>query len=412
MRIATLQSFNSGLNAILDNQQAVNRTQQQVSSGRRVLTPADDPIASTKILQLQQDLAQRDQYERNMTAAENRLKLEEATLSSVTDNLTRLQELTVSAGAGTLTTTDRQAISAEISQIQKGLVALFNTRDPNGEYIFAGFKGGEAPFQQQDTGRYEFKGDEGQRYLAIGDTTRIATGDSGKQLFTDVRSAKNTFTTEVSPKNTGSTQINAGFVTDEDAYSEFYPDDIIVTFNPESAIDPKGANYTVRRASDNRVIEGMSNQPYDTGASLNVAGISFNISGLPETGDQVLVKSSPKQSITDTVFRLQQGLDSLQDNPQDSATLAILLEDTLTNLSFAQSSVSEVRSQLGARLNVVENARNLSADVKLVSQEVLSELSDVDFAEAVSRLSLQTFLLEAAQQSYTTISQLSLFNKL
>ena len=98
MRVATLQSFNSGLNSILDNQSSVNKTQQQVSSGRRVLTPADDPIASTKILQLQQDIAQRDQYDRNMTAAENRLKLEEATLSSITDNLTRLQELTVNAG--------------------------------------------------------------------------------------------------------------------------------------------------------------------------------------------------------------------------------------------------------------------------------------------------------------------------
>ena len=109
---------------------------------------------------------------------------------------------------------------------------------------------------------------------------------------------------------------------------------------------------------------------------------------------------------------MRQGLDSLQDNPEDAATLDILIEDTLNNLSNAQTSVSEVRSQLGARLNVVENARSLSADVKLVSQEVLSELSDVDFAEAVSRLSLQTFLLEAAQQSYTTISRLSLFNQL
>ena len=112
------------------------------------------------------------------------------------------------------------------------------------------------------------------------------------------------------------------------------------------------------------------------------------------------------------MYRLRQGLDTLQDNPQDSATLDILIEDTLNNLANAQTSVSEVRSQLGARLNVVENARNLSDDVRLVSQEVLSELSDVDFAEAVSRLSLQTFLLEAAQQSYTTISRLSLFNQL
>ena len=101
MRIATLQSFNLGLNAILDAQASVNKTQQQVSSGRRVLTPADDPIASTKILQLQQDLAQRDQYDRNMTAADNRLKLEESSLESITEALTRLQELTVNAGSGT-----------------------------------------------------------------------------------------------------------------------------------------------------------------------------------------------------------------------------------------------------------------------------------------------------------------------
>jgi flagellar hook-associated protein 3 FlgL len=159
-------------------------------------------------------------------------------------------------------------------------------------------------------------------------------------------------------------------------------------------------------------VDGLANSAYLPGAEIVAAGISLKISGNPEPGDEVLAKSTPKQSITDTVYRLRQGLDSLQDNPEDAATLDILIEDTLNNLSNAQTSVSEVRSQLGARLNVVENARSLSADVKLVSQEVLSELSDVDFAEAVSRLSLQTFLLEAAQQSYTTISRLSLFNQL
>jgi flagellar hook-associated protein 3 FlgL len=347
-----------------------------------------------------------------MTAAENRLNLEEATLSSVTESLTRLQELTVNAGSGSLTMTDRQAISAEIQQLENQLGSLFNTKDPNGEYIFAGFKGGTAPFQQQDNGRYEYQGDEGQRYLAIGDTTRIATGDNGKKLFTDVRAAKETFTTSANPLNLGTTQVNAGFVVDEEAYAAFYPDDLIVTFNPEAAIDPAGPNYTVRRASDNRVVDGLANSAYLPGAEIVAAGISLKISGNPEPGDEVLAKSTPKQSITDTVYRLRQGLDSLQDNPEDAATLDILIEDTLNNLSNAQTSVSEVRSQLGARLNVVENARSLSADVKLVSQEVLSELSDVDFAEAVSRLSLQTFLLEAAQQSYTTISRLSLFNQL
>ncbi|MCD8522538.1 MAG: flagellar hook-associated protein FlgL [Saccharospirillaceae bacterium] len=412
MRIATLQSFNTGLNGILDNQSSVNKTQQQVSTGRRVLTPADDPIAATKILQLQQDQALRDQYDRNMTAADNRLKLEEATLGSITDNLTRLKELTVKAGGGTLTLTDRQAIAAEVYQIQEGLADLFNSRDANGEFIFAGFKGSSEPFVKNSTGRYDYKGDEGQRFLTIGASTNVATGDNGKSLFVDVEAAKNTFTAELSPLNKGTMRANPGFVVDEEKYAAFYPDDVIITFNPESAITPAGPNYTIRRASDNRALEGMVNMGYSQGSDIVVAGISITLNGDPEPGDQVLAKSSPKQSITDTIFRLTEGLNTLQDNVVDSETLDILIEDTLTNLAFAQSSVSEIRSQVGARLNVVENTRNLSADVGLVNKEVLSKLSDVDFAEAVSRLSLQSFLLEAAQQSYTTISRLSLFNQL
>lgn len=412
MRVATLQQYNIGLNGILDNQSAVNKTQQQVSTGRRVLTPADDPIAATKILQLQQDLALNDQFNRNMTAADNRLKLEEATLDSVTKNLIRMKELTVQAGGGTLTITDRQAIAAEIYQLQEGLADLFNTKDAGGEYIFAGFKGGQEPFVKAANGRYEYKGDEGQRYLAIGPSTNVATGDNGKALFVDVPAAKNTFTSQLSPLNKGTMQVNPGFVTDNDKYAALYPDDVIITFNPESSVTPSGPNYTVRRASDNRVLEGLSGVAYAPGTTITVAGISLTLDGLPEPGDQVLAKSSPKQSITDTVFRLNAGLNTLQDNPLDSATLDILIEDTLVNLTNAQASVSEIRSQIGARLNVVENTRNLAADVKVVNQEVLSKLSDVDYAEAVSRLSMQSFMLEAAQQSYATISRLSLFNQL
>jgi flagellar hook-associated protein 3 FlgL len=159
-------------------------------------------------------------------------------------------------------------------------------------------------------------------------------------------------------------------------------------------------------------VEGLSKQTYVPGQSIEVAGVVVGMSGDPEPGDEVLVKSSPKQSITDTIYRLTAGLNSLEDNPDDSATLDILIEDTLTNLTNAQASVSEVVSRVGARLNVIENTSNLAADVKIVNQDVLSKLSDVDFAEAVSRLSLQSYLLEAAQQSYTTISRLSLFDQM
>ncbi len=412
MRITTLQMHKTGLANMLDNQQQLNKTQQQVASGRRVLTPSDDPVAATRILQLEQDLALREQFETNMTAAGNRLQLEEVTLGSISDSYARLKELTVEAGGGTLTKSDRQAIAAEVEQIQQSLVGLFNSRDANGEYMFAGFQGGEAPFQQRPNGRYEYQGDGGQRFLAIGTTTTVATGDSGKDLFVDVTAVKNSFTTAVNPLNQGTTQINPGFVIDEEAYGDFYPDDLVITFNPESALLPEQANFTVRRASDGRPVEGLINQPYAQGRELEVAGMALTLSGSPESGDQVMVRSTPKQSVTDTLYRLAYGLNNLEDTPDDANTLTTLIADSLTNLDYALATVSRTQSQIGARLNVVDNTRSLSADITLVNQQVLSELQDVDLAEAVSRMSMQTTLLEAAQKSYTTISQLSLFNSM
>jgi flagellar hook-associated protein 3 FlgL len=412
MRISTLQSFNKGLDSILDNQIQVNKTQQQVSTGKRVLTPSDDPIAATKILQLQQDASLREQFGKNMAGAEGRLTLEETQLAGITDNLTRLKELTINAGGGSQIISDRQNIAFEVRQILESTVDLMNGKDAGGEYLFGGFKGGTEPFQKNESGRYDYKGDEGQRFISIASSTTVATGDSGKDLFVDVESADNSFTTQLNPLNQGTGVVSPGFVVDEEAYAEFYPEDLVITFNADSAISPPGSNYTIRQASDGRVVEGMEAKEYSKGTEIRVAGIAIKLNGAPEPGDEFLANSSEKQSITDTIYRLVDGLDTLEDTPSDSAILGNLIEDTLKNLAFAQSSVSQGRSEVGARLNVIENTASLAADIDLVSKTVLSALSDVDFAEAVSRLSLQTFLLEAAQQSYAKIQNLSLFNQL
>lgn len=412
MRVSTLQTHHLGVNAILENQSGVQKTQQQISSGRRVLTPADDPVAATKILQLRQDIAQRKQYEQNMNAADNRLKLEDATLKSVNEYVVKVRELTIKAGDASYTQKDRRAIAMELSQIQKALADLFNTRDANEEYIFAGYKGTEPPYVQNRSGRYEFKGDEGNRFLTINTSTTVATGDSGKHIFEDVKATKGTFFMQQSSKNTGNARISAGFVTDQEKYDELKHDDLIITFNPETDATPPTRNYTVRRASDNRIVDGLKNMPYTDGKNIEAAGISFAIYEDPKPGDRFIAKSSSKQSLSDTVHRLMDGLNRLTDSPKDRETLNKLLADTNKNILNAQASVSETRSQVGARLNVVQRNRDLSADVKLVNKGVLSKLADVDFAEAVSRLTLQVTLLEAAQKSYGTISRLSLFNEL
>lgn len=412
MRISTLQQFNSGVRSILDNQESTTKTQQQISTGRRVLTPADDPIASTRILQLQQDISLREQYQKNITAARNRQNLEETTLASVTENIARIRELTVNAGNGSMTFEDRTYIAAEIEERLDAVVDLMNTKDASNTYIFAGFKGETLPFQERTGGGFTYEGDDGERFLEISNSTQVQTNDSGKNLFVDIDSIKNTFFTTENERNLGTGFISNGFVGDQEAYDEFYPEDIVIRFNPDAFVTPPGPNYSVLTRSEDRPIDGLVGQPYNPGFEVVVEGTNFKIGGDPEPGDTFFVRSSSKQSITDTVSGLVEGLRTLQDNPQDSASLEDLIATSLSNLDFAQSSISEVVSEIGGRLNTIDNIDNLHQDVELVSQNILSQLQDVDFAEAVSRLSLESFLLEAAQQSFAQINRLSLFNQL
>ena len=92
MRISTIQAFNNGVFGIQRNYSDVTRTQEQISTGNRILTPADDPVASVRLLQLEQQQNILGQYDNNLSAAESSLTQEESTLNSVTNILQRVRE--------------------------------------------------------------------------------------------------------------------------------------------------------------------------------------------------------------------------------------------------------------------------------------------------------------------------------
>src|SRR5690606_38408699 len=85
---------------------------------------------------------------------------------------------------------------------------------------------------------------------------------------------------------------------------------------------------------------------------------------------------------------------------------------SLTNLDHGMVSVDAARGNIGARLNVIESTLTDNEDVALVNKSVQADLRELDYAEALSRLSFQTIILEAAQQSYVKISSLNLFNSM
>ena len=114
MRISTSLIFNNALRSIQTQQAALVRTQNELASGTKILTPADDPAGAKRLLDLRQSLGLNDQFQTNADAAVTRLTLEESTLSAVTNVLHRARELATQANAATLTDSDRQALGEEV----------------------------------------------------------------------------------------------------------------------------------------------------------------------------------------------------------------------------------------------------------------------------------------------------------
>jgi len=183
MRISTSLIFQQGVNAMLDQQTALAKTQQQLATGQRILKPSDDPSAATRVLELDQLVDTLQQYQRNSDYGEARLKLEESVLSDVGDVLQRVRELAVRANNDTLSAGDRNAIAVEVRTSLDAVLQLANSTDATGEYLFSGYQTGTQPFSDNGAGSFSYNGDQGERSLQIGPTRQVSVGDSGDQVF-------------------------------------------------------------------------------------------------------------------------------------------------------------------------------------------------------------------------------------
>jgi len=218
MRISSSQLHASAINSILDQQSALSRVQLQIASGRKVLTPSDDPAGAARALNLLESESSTGQYGRNVDIAESRLQFEEVSLTSVTNLIQRVRELTVQGNNDSNDAVSRKLIASEIRQRFDELFTLANTRDANNEYIFSGFQSTSESFIKNSDGSVSYNGDEGQRFLQIGASRQVATGDSGADVFGLIGSGNGQFTTRSSALNTGNATVGTGSIFNQNAY--------------------------------------------------------------------------------------------------------------------------------------------------------------------------------------------------
>ncbi len=295
MRVSNFMISQVSLASILEQQSELLRAQQQLSSGRKILSPSDDPAGARKVLDLNDIITTFEQFQRNSDAAGFSLSLEDSVLTSATDLLQRARELTIQGLNDTQGADERKNIASEIRQLQDQLISLANTQDSDGQYIFGGYNSTNIPFSGDGAGNFTYAGDQGQKLLQISSTRQIAAGDSGYDVF------------------------------------------------------------------------------------MNLPGTTANA--------------------FDTLYNLASSMDA------DAPTQA-----SLNDLDAIMKNFQTIRASVGARQNAAENQKTVNDDLIYSSKEILSNTQDVDIAEAVIELNKRLTGLQAAQQTYTKIQGLSLFN--
>jgi len=402
MRISTNTLYDRGVTAMQGQQSKVLHTQQQISTGRRVLTPADDPIAASGALRVQQSMATNAQYRTNRDAAVAQLSLTDEALSRVVNVLQSVRETAVNAGNGALSATDRATLAQALTGQYDELMSIANTVDSDGNYLFAGFQTGVRPFSQSGGG-VNFLGDEGVRRVQADATRQIETSLSGAAVFQRIRNGNGMFVTQPAAANTGTgviaqgTVVNPAALTGRDYRLDFIVAGAVTTYN---VVDVT-LGTTVATA-----------QPYTANGTITIAGMQTMVTGSPANGDQFTISPSVNQGLFATLSNLASQLRSANTGPAWTAQFTSALGLSLANVDQALDHIVVARSDVGSRLKEIDNLSGAGESLGIQYEQTLSQLQDVDYAKAITDLTRYQTTLEAAQRSFTRIAGKSLFDYL
>ncbi len=184
MKISTTQFFKSNATAMSDGQFSISEIQAKLGTGKQLTSPSQDIQKTNLITRLQSSLERQDVHRENIDFARTRLNSEETALTSITQVLQRASELAIQSANGTMVAEDRAVLGAEVAELRKELLRLANSRDLEGNYIFAGNRIDSPPFVQDDRGDVEYYGDYGRLVIGVSDSRSVAVNTLGNELLT------------------------------------------------------------------------------------------------------------------------------------------------------------------------------------------------------------------------------------
>ena len=300
MKISTGQIFDRAVTQMSTQQSKVAEMQAQLASGKQILQTSDDPDKAGLIQRLNSAYARQETYEGSLDRVEDRLTAEESALTGTDNILQRIRELAVRASSDTLSEADREILSIEVSTLKDGLLALANSRDVGGNYVFAGSAVHTVPFAADVAGDISYQGDDNYVAVDVSEQRRLNMNRPGNEVFSSL----------IRHESNGTAQRVGFFAVIEDFSTALKNNDTGGIHRSLAEVDQLSATVSVSLA--------------DVGSRLNVV-------------------DSQRDMLADAKLRYQALLSNAED--LDYATAVTQLSAELLSLEAAQSSFAKI-SQL------------------------------------------------------------------
>ncbi len=411
MRITNNMLINNMINYIGNNLTRMDKYQNQLATGKKISVPSDDPVVAARALKLRTDVAEIEQYQRNVKDAQSWMEITEDALAKIGDVVQKTRELTVEGANGTLTPGDTQKINEEIKQLRSQLLHLGNSTYA-GRYVFSGYKT-DQKLLDETTGNFVINvaNSENIKFeIGVGDDIEINV--PGGDLF-----------------DNGGRGVTTG-----NADVNFTAVPLVITApNDTLNVDVDGDTYTVSIAGSYNDINALAlavqtqinggKQAATAGVTVTAAGNRLQFtSGSTGKASHVNINASASASAaslgvtttTQTVGTSGQKGKLIDDFDKLVAAFDLgdhtAISNLLGNLDDDMNNILRIRADIGARTNRVELTNNRLDSDEISFTKLMSDNEDVDMAETIMNLQNEENVYKASLSGGARIIQPSLID--
>ena len=395
MRISTANAYNTSLDSLMDRQVRLSTTQEQMTTGKRVIHASDDPAAMGRAERALASEARSTANQRAVDASNNAMTLTETALADAGNLMQSAREALVAAGNATYSDAERSGVADQLTELRKQLFAVSNRTDGAGTFLFGGQGWNQPPFIEA-AGGVQFNGTSGVVQAASGGEVLPLTMD-GESTWMQARTGNGVFEATVVTSN-GTGWIDRGSVTNPAALTGS-------TYRIDFQVAAGVTTYSVLKDG---LATSQTNVAYTSGQAIQIDGMASTVSGAPANADSFqLAPATPTLSVFDT---LDKAIKDLRTPTRSGTSMAQSNAVNLSNLDQVLNQSLVGRAQVGATLNRIDGVTERLSALTLSAQTERSNAEDLDMVQAISSFSNQQTGYDAALKAYSMVQKLSLFN--